>query len=75
VEFLYETPKKQQFKGRPCFAEGLSPAIASAIADLTLFTDRNGKISSIVATVGKNPSAKGFHLRLSPTVFTYGRLP
>jgi hypothetical protein len=28
-------------KGRQCFAEGLSPTIASAIADLPLLTDEN----------------------------------
>jgi hypothetical protein len=38
--------------------------MASAIADLTLFTDRNGKTGATVVNVDENPSAKGF----SPTV-------
>jgi hypothetical protein len=38
--------------------------MASAIADLPLLTDRNGKNGSTVVTVDENPSAKGF----SPTV-------
>jgi hypothetical protein len=33
--------------------------IASAIADLPLLTDGNGKTGSTVTTVGENPSAKG----------------
>jgi hypothetical protein len=52
-------------EGRQCFAEGLSPTIVSAIADLPLWADGKGKNGSIVATVGENPSAKG---RLVPNV-------
>jgi hypothetical protein len=45
--------------------------IASAIADLTLWTDGNGKTGSTVATVGENPSAKG---RL-PDVYLLTKIP
>jgi hypothetical protein len=39
--------------------KGLSPTIASAIADLPLLTNGNWKTGSTIATVGENPSAKG----------------
>jgi hypothetical protein len=45
--------------------------IASAIADLTLWADGNGKTGSTVATVGENPSAKG---RL-PDVYLLTKIP
>jgi hypothetical protein len=45
--------------------------IASAIADLTLWTDGNGKTRSTVATVGENPSAKD---RL-PEVYLLTKIP